>query len=79
MALSPTGSFMKNLDNLVPAPFQKMSHFSPEISSITWQHGGCSVHAGRTVAKKLTVIVGQSAPVNDTDDVSLADSPERAY
>lgn len=42
------------------------------------QTGGYSFPAGCAVWKKLTAVVGQRAPVDDADDVSLVDSPELA-
>lgn len=71
---------MEDLDKLLPPSFQKWETSVVKTSPVTVRLDICLICAESTLEKsELTAAAGQSAPVDDADDVPSMDSPELAY
>lgn len=80
MTQIPPENLMEDLDTLLPPSFQKWETSVFKTSPVTVRLDICLICAESTLAKnELTATAGQSAPVDDADDVSSMDSPELAY
>lgn len=79
MTQIPPGNLMGDLDTSRPPFFKKWETSAVQTAPAAVRLDICFIRAESTVEKnELTAAAGQSAPVDDADDVSSMDSPELA-